>query len=56
MAPTSGASPHPLEFPVDKITDNLPFKPSLIGVGLFIVAVAAALYVARKIPVLNKIA
>lgn len=37
------------------LKDSLPFKPTLLGAALFIVAVAAGVYVARKVPVLNKL-
>lgn len=40
---------------MDNLKDSLPFKPTLMGAALFIVTVAAALYVARKVPVLNKL-
>lgn len=41
---------------MDALKESLPFKPTVIGAVVFIVAVAGAIYIARKVPVLNKIA
>ena len=40
---------------MDSIKQYLPFQPTLGGLVGMIVTVAAAVYIAKKIPVLNKL-